>query len=85
MKNWNEDPFMRGSYSTLMAGSSASLWNRDEGDTRVKAFAKSPDNQLFFAGEHVVMRHFAYMEGAVQSGIIAAEKLLNVLHKKEDL
>jgi len=32
---------------------------------------------LFFAGEHVCMPFFAYMEGALESGAMVAKKILS--------
>ena len=74
VKDWNKDPFARGSYSTLIAGADVPA-----------NFGDSPDGRLFFAGEHVARDHSGYMEGAVQSGIRAAKKLLKLSHRKEGL
>lgn len=77
VKDWNTDPFSKGSHSITRAGDKSSLWKTSDKDKRLKEFADSPDGQLFFAGEHVMSNETAgFMEGAVRSGEIAAEQIL---------
>lgn len=44
---------------------------------RLNEPVKEFDNKLFWAGEHVSMSFFGFMEGALRSSIIAVELLLN--------
>lgn len=65
--DWSADPFARGAYSYVLSG----------GTGAYKDLAKPIDNTLFFAGEYTCGQgHNATMEGAMQSGIRAAQELL---------
>lgn len=65
--DWSADPFARGAYSYVLSG----------GTGAHKELAKPLDNTLFFAGEFTCGQgHNATMEGALQSGIRAAQELL---------
>ncbi len=65
---WGADPFARGSYSFLAAGS-------DVEDRRRLA---EPSDRLFFAGEATERDHPATVHGAFLSGERAAEEILSV-------
>lgn len=65
--DWNRDPFARGGYSYVLSG----------GTEAYAELAKPMLNTLFFAGEALAGQgHNATMEGALQSGMRAAQELL---------
>ena len=65
--DWRADPFARGAYSYVLSG----------GTSAHAELAKPLNNTLFFAGEFTCGQgHNATMEGALQSGIRAAQELL---------
>lgn len=65
--DWTADPFARGAYSYVLSG----------GTGAHRELARPLDNTLFFAGEFTCGQgHNATMEGAMQSGIRAAQELL---------
>lgn len=65
--DWSADPFARGAYSYVLSG----------GTGAHAELAKPLRNTLFFAGEFTAGHgHNATMEGALQSGIRAAQELL---------
>lgn len=65
--DWTADPFARGAYSYVLSG----------GTGAHAVVAKPLNNTLFFAGEFTCGQgHNATMEGALQSGIRAAQELL---------
>jgi monoamine oxidase len=65
LSSWNDDPWVRGSYSARTLSSPL----RD--DDLVK-----PIGPLFFAGEHTAGEWHGVMEGALRSGRRAAEQVL---------
>ncbi len=65
LSSWNDDPWVRGSYSARTLSSPL----RD--DDLVK-----PIGPLFFAGEHTAGEWHGLMEGALRSGQRAAEQVL---------
>lgn len=65
-KNWPEDPFVRASYAFPAKGD-ITRW----GPVFDKGIGK-----LHFAGEHTCYAFIGYMEGALQSGIRAANRLM---------
>jgi monoamine oxidase len=65
LSSWDQDPWVRGSYS---ARSLASPMRDDD--------LQRPIGPLFFAGEHTAGSWHGLMEGALRSGIRAAEQLL---------
>jgi len=65
LSSWNDDPWVRGSYSARTASTPL----RD--DDLVK-----PIGPLFFAGEHTAGEWHGLMEGALRSGERAAEQAL---------
>ncbi|WP_431280595.1 flavin monoamine oxidase family protein [Humitalea sp. 24SJ18S-53] len=66
--NWPGNHYVGGSYSCFAPGQ----WTGFGG-----AFA--PVGQVFFAGEHTSETHSGYMDGAAESGRIAAEAVARVL------
>ncbi len=66
LSSWNDDPWVRGSYSARTLSSPL----RD--DDLVK-----PIGPLFFAGEHTAGEWHGLMEGALRSGRRAAEQVLS--------
>jgi monoamine oxidase len=65
---WNLDPWTGGAYSTLAVG----------GQPQHRATLGEPiDNHLCLAGEHVSVQHPATMHGAYNSGIRAAQQLID--------
>jgi monoamine oxidase len=65
-KNWPEDPFVRASYAFPAKGD-ITRWG--------PIFDKGVDS-LHFAGEHTCYAYIGYMEGALQSGIRVANRLM---------
>ena len=67
LTDWQRDPWARGAYSVLP----------DVEDPRRAAAARAPAPNLVFAGEHTAEPEWTgTMEGALRSGIRAAEELL---------
>lgn len=65
-KNWPEDPFVRASYAFPAKGD-ITRWG--------PIFDRGVGN-LHFAGEHTCYAFIGYMEGALQSGIRVANRLI---------
>ena len=61
IKYWNEDPWVRGSYSFLGVG------QKD-----FRAIARKPEGVVHFAGEHTAT---ASMNGAIASGVRVAKEI----------
>jgi monoamine oxidase len=66
LSSWNDDPWVRGSYSARTLSSPI----RDDDLSR-------PVGPLFFAGEHTAGEWHGLMEGALRSGRRAAEQVLS--------
>ena len=66
-KYWNEDPFVKASYSLSGVG--------QKGYREILA---KPDGPVFFAGEHTAI-HRASMNGAIESGLRVTEELKRAL------
>lgn len=77
IKNWSQDPFSLGSYSTRIANEDVSFGysSLNEGLKEMRQYAEPLDNNHFiFAGEHTRADGTAgYIEGAIRSGYKAAE------------
>lgn len=71
--NWSRDPFSYGSYSYLAKGS----WRRDH-----VALARPIENRLFFAGEATHPSYNSTVHAAYESGIIAAEAVLETASRR---
>jgi len=67
VKYWNEDPWVRGSYSFNGVGQA-----RDSLD-----IARAPEGRVHFAGEHTSI-HRASMNGALESGVRVAEEIRKI-------
>lgn len=63
---WNDDPWVRGGYAAFDPGF----------DPAGRDWLARACGPLHFAGEHTAIRHQGYMNGAVQSGMRAAEEVL---------
>ena len=64
IKYWNEDPWTRGSYSFNGVGQARDFLE----------IARAPEGRVHFAGEHTSV-HRASMNGALESGVRAAEEI----------
>ena len=67
-KYWNEDPWIKGSYSFTGVGQ----------DVEFLELARQPEGRVFFAGEHTSPFR-ASMNGAIESGVRAAEEVKKAL------
>ncbi len=67
-KYWNEDPWVKGSYSFTGIGQ----------DQNFLELARKPEGNVFFAGEHTSPFR-ASMNGAIESGVRAAEEIKRAL------
>ena len=63
---WNDDPWVRGGYAAFDPGFAPA--GRD--------WLSRACGPVHFAGEHTAIRHQGYMNGAVVSGLRAAEEVL---------
>ncbi len=66
LATWSDDPWSRGAYSTRPVG-----WRADDDELLAR-----PVGHLHFAGEHTAGRWSGGMEGALRSGLRAAEEVL---------
>jgi len=64
VKYWNEDPWIRGSYSFNGVGQARDFLE----------VARAPEGRVHFAGEHTSV-HRASMNGALESGVRAADEI----------
>jgi monoamine oxidase len=64
VKYWNEDPWIRGSYSFNGVGQARDFLE----------IARAPEGRVHFAGEHTSV-HRASMNGALESGVRAADEI----------
>ncbi|MEB3211562.1 MAG: FAD-dependent oxidoreductase [Leptolyngbyaceae bacterium] len=71
--SWNQDPFSKGSYSCYRVGDWTRFYN---------AAAERVGN-LFFVGEHCSWEYAGYMEGACETGELAALEILGDLGLSE--
>jgi monoamine oxidase len=65
---WEADPWARGGYAFFRAGF----------DPDLRSWLSRPHGRIVFAGEHTSIRGQGYMNGAVESGIRAAEEILRM-------
>lgn len=77
--NWSADPFARGAYSCFRPGQltrfASLFWIEDEGRASQRAAA----GPLIFAGEHLSDAFPGYMNGAAQTGRLAAQAIIEEL------
>jgi monoamine oxidase len=66
--DWPAEPTIRCGYSCPSPG---------QVTTAAPQLARLYQNRLAFAGEHTVMAMFGYMEGALKSGALAADRIKN--------
>jgi monoamine oxidase len=66
---WASDPFARGAYSFNALGSTPRM--RDH-------LAQSPNGKVFFAGEATERKHYGTVHGAYQSGLRAAQEIMEL-------
>ena len=69
--SWEDDPFVRGGYAVFQPGY----------DPGQRAWLSRPHGRIVFAGEHTSLRWQGYMNGAVESGMRAAEEVECVLRR----
>ncbi len=69
--SWEDDPFVRGGYAVFQAGY----------DPEQRAWLSRPHGRILFAGEQTSLRWQGYMNGAVESGMRAAEEVTILLAK----
>ena len=62
---WNNEPFTQASYAAFAPGEVTAHWE----------LLRKPLGRLYFAGEHTAV-HQGYMEGAVESGQMAAAEIM---------
>jgi monoamine oxidase len=76
---WAMDPFAQGAYSRFLPGQltrfARHFWVEEE-DGKVTAPLSS--GPILFAGEHLSDAHTGYMNGAAQTGRLAAEQLIGM-------
>jgi monoamine oxidase len=66
--SWPDEPWIRCGYSCLAPGA--------EELTRAKNLSSPYRGRLVFAGEHTCPAFYGYMEGALESGLLAADQIL---------
>lgn len=76
--SWKEDPLVRGGYTTFKPGqyTEFSEWLYLESDNSEEAQTVNVDS-LIFAGEHLSDEFYGYMNGAAQTGRLAAEVVVS--------
>jgi monoamine oxidase len=73
--SWEDDPWARGGYALFDPRFPASA----------RALLSVPHERVFFAGEHTSTKWQGYMNGAVESGLRAAEEVLMTMHSSTSL
>lgn len=69
VKNWSHDRYVKGSYSCPLPGQYTSILG--------SAGEPELSGRLLFAGEHCSLESMGYMNGGVDSGLLAAEALIS--------
>ncbi|NHC34691.1 FAD-dependent oxidoreductase [Scytonema millei] len=73
--DWNTDRWAKGGYCYFAPGQL----------DRFNPHLTLPGGRVFFAGEHTApVEYRGYMEGAVRSGIRAAQQILNIGARSEE-
>jgi monoamine oxidase len=67
--HWPSYPYSLGSYAAYKKGQ----W------TTIRGAEFKPVGNLFFAGEHCSLKYQGYMNGAAETGFLAAQEILKVL------
>lgn len=70
--NWGQNPYIKGSVSAFKVGQR----------TNFVGMAQESDKNLLFAGEHCSTNFMGTMNGAAETGRIAAQKIINILTPK---
>lgn len=70
LDDWAADPWSGGSYAAFAPGQY----------TRFADLLPTPEGGVHFAGEHTSLASFGYLDGAVGSGLRAAEEVLSSLY-----
>ncbi len=74
---WAADPYAQGAYSRFLPGQltryAAHFWSEDDDG---KVTAPLPSGAILFAGEHLSDSHTGYMNGAAQTGRLAADQII---------
>jgi monoamine oxidase len=73
--SWEDDPWARGGYALFDPSFPPSA----------RALLALPHQRVFFAGEHTSTKWQGYMNGAVESGLRAAEEVLMTMQSKTPL
>jgi monoamine oxidase len=77
---WAADPYAQGAYSRFLPGQltkyAAHFWSEDDTGKVTPPLASGP---ILFAGEHLSDTHTGYMNGAAQTGRLAAEQLIGAM------
>lgn len=77
---WAADPFAQGAYSRFLPGQltryAAHFWGEDDAGNVTPPV---PSGSILFAGEHLSDSHSGYMNGAAQTGRLAADHLIMAL------
>jgi monoamine oxidase len=76
---WGRDPLIGGAYSTVPPGAltGTALFWAERRDGRIVSDVR--DGGLWFAGEHLSDAHYGFMNGAVETGRMAATSVVGAL------
>jgi monoamine oxidase len=72
LANWSKNPFVKASYSSRSVGQFSQFTHK----------IGLPVRNLYFAGEHCSHDHWGFMNGAAETGRLAAEKIIEKVLKK---
>jgi monoamine oxidase len=72
LANWSENPFVKASYSSRSVGQFSQFTHK----------IGLPVRNVYFAGEHCSHDHWGFMNGAAETGRLAAEKIVEKVIKK---
>ena len=70
---WFTNPYVKGSYAGYKTGQWTTIAGKEIG----------PVGNIFFAGEHCSSNFQGFMNGAAETGRMAAESIINKLNKKK--
>jgi monoamine oxidase len=72
LANWSKNPFVKASYSSRSVGQFSQFTHK----------IGLPVRNLFFVGEHCSHDHWGFMNGAAETGRLAAEQIIEKILKK---
>ena len=72
LANWSKNPFIKASYSSRSVGQFSQFTHK----------IGLPVRNLYFAGEHCSHDHWGFMNGAAETGRLAAEQIIEKILKK---